>query len=73
MEEGRQLGLEQGLEEGRQSEAAALLVRQLERRCGPLSHAQRARIRSLPLDRLEQLGDAVLDFRGQADLIAWLG
>lgn len=75
--EGRQQGLEQGLEQGlaqgRQIEAAALLLRLLQRRCGPLSEAQCDRIRGLDLERLEQLGDAVLDFRGPADLAAWLG
>jgi hypothetical protein len=61
------------LEQGRHDEAATLLLRLLERRCGPLSEAQRASIRALDLQRLEQLGDAVLDFHGPADLIAWLG
>lgn len=72
-QQGRQQGLEQGLEQGRHDEAATLLLRLLERRCGPLSEAQRASIRALDLQRLEQLGDAVLDFHGPADLIAWLG
>lgn len=80
LEEGRELGRELGLEEGRelglelgrQLEAAALVLRQLERRCGPLSEAQRDTIRGLTLERLEQLGDALLDFQGQADLAAWL-
>ncbi|MCS5692912.1 DUF4351 domain-containing protein [Cyanobium sp. FGCU-6] len=69
LEEGRQLGMEQG----RQEEAARLLLHQLARRCGPLSEAQCASIRALDLQRLEQLADAVLDFHGPADLIAWLG
>lgn len=71
--QGLQQGLEQGLEQGRQEEAARLLLHLLERRCGPLSETQCASIRALDLQRLEQLADAVLDFQGPADLIAWLG
>lgn len=69
---GRQQGLQQGLQEGRQQEASALLLRLLERRCGPLHPSLRTTISTLPLERLEALGDAVLDFQGPADLIAWL-
>jgi len=47
-------------------------LRQLSRRCGPLSAEQESRIRSLPLQRLEALADALLDFEGMADLNAWL-
>jgi hypothetical protein len=44
------------------------ILRQLNRRCGPLSPTITARIEALPLDRLE----ALLDFQGAADLEAWL-
>jgi predicted transposase YdaD len=66
--EGRALGLEQG----RQQEASALLLRLLERRCGPLPPSQRATIHAMPLARLEELGDALLDFQGPHDLLLWL-
>ena len=36
MQQGLQKGLEQGLQQGRRQEAAAMLLRQLKRRCGPL-------------------------------------
>jgi hypothetical protein len=55
---------------GRQAEAVALTVRQLQRRCGSLSPQQQARIHALP--RLEALVDALLDFQGPQDLAAWL-
>lgn len=61
-----------GREEGRQAEAAALTLRQLQRRCGILSHSQRDRIEALPLGALEQLADALLDFGGPEDLEGWL-
>ena len=46
--------------------------RQLNRRCGPLSAATTARIQSLPLEQLEDLAEALLDFQGPDDLTAWL-
>lgn len=66
-------GREEGLETGRQLEAASLLLRQLEHRFGPLNQQQRNTLAALPLERLEDLGLAVLDFQGPADLAAWLG
>ena len=65
-------GLEQGLEQGRQQEACTLVLRLLERRCGPLQPDERATISSLPLERLEALVDVVLDFQGTNDLLRWL-
>ena len=46
--------------------------RQLTRRCGPLSEAITAQIQALPLEQLEALADALLDFQGPTDLVAWL-
>jgi predicted transposase/invertase (TIGR01784 family) len=65
-------GLEEGRALGRHQEASTLLLRQLERRCGPLPPSQRDRIDLLPLEQLEGLGDALLDFQGPADLEHWL-
>jgi hypothetical protein len=47
-------------------------MRLLQRRCGGLTPSQEARIRALPLPQLEALAEALLDFRGPADLEAWL-
>jgi predicted transposase YdaD len=73
---GEQRGLEEGRlegrQEGRQAEAAALTLRQLQRRCGSLTPGQQARIRALPLPQLETLAEALLDFQSLADLEAWL-
>jgi hypothetical protein len=44
----------------------------LNRRCGPLTGATTVQIQALPLEQLEGLADALLDFQGQADLAAWL-
>ncbi len=51
---------------------AKVTLRQLGRRCGPLSAEQESVIRCLPLELLEALAEALLDFEGMADLNAWL-
>jgi len=60
------------LAEGRQDEAASMTLRLLNRRCGPLSETTTTQIQALPLEQLEALADALLDFQGPADLAAWL-
>jgi hypothetical protein len=47
---------------------AKVSLRQLNRRCGPVSAEQQSLVRSLPLERLE----ALLDVEGMADPNAWL-
>jgi predicted transposase/invertase (TIGR01784 family) len=69
--EGHQVGHQEGQEDGRQREVA-LLLRQLRRRLGPLAPAQETRIQALPVNELENLGEALLDFQTVADLTAWL-
>ena len=64
--------LAEGRQEGRQEGEAAVTLRLLTRRCGPLSEATTARIQSLPLEQLESLAEALLDFQGADDLAAWL-
>ncbi|MCS5692876.1 DUF4351 domain-containing protein [Cyanobium sp. FGCU-6] len=68
IEEGRQ----EGRQEGRLEGEAKVALRQLDRRCGPLSNATTTRIQALPLGQLEALAEALLDFSGPADLAAWL-
>ena len=57
---------------GRSEGEATVTLRLLNRRCGPLSEATTARIRALPLEQLEALAEALLDFTGPADLTTWL-
>ncbi len=59
-------------DEDRQSEARTLILRQLKRRFGPLTSEREARIAALTLERLEDLGEALLDFTSSADLDLWL-
>jgi predicted transposase YdaD len=65
--------LAEGRQEGPQEGEAAVTLRLLSRRCGPLTDATTAQIQALPLEQLEALADALLDFQGPADLAAWLG
>ena len=60
------------LDRGREEGEAKLTLRQLNRRCGPLSEATSARIQALPLQQLEALAEALLDFSGPADLATLL-
>jgi hypothetical protein len=49
-----------------------MTLRLLTRRCGSLSAATTARIQALPVDELEALAEALLDFTGPQDLQDWL-
>ena len=64
--------LAEGRQEGRSDEAVAVILRQLSRRCGPLSEAAIAGIQALKLDQLETLAEALLDFEAPNDLTTWL-
>ena len=57
---------------GEQKGEAELILRLLARRCGEVSAQQKSRIMAMPTDKLEALGDALLDFTDRADLEAWL-
>ena len=65
-------GRQEGRQEGEAREAAKMTLRLLSRRCGPLADATTTQIQALPLEQLEALADALLDFQGPADLAAWL-
>ena len=69
---GEARGVALGEARGEAQGEAKVTLRQLARRCGPLSAEQESLIRSLPLERLEALAEALLDFEGMADLKAWL-
>jgi len=66
------LGEARGVALGQVQGEAKVTLRLLSRRCGPLSAEQESLIRSLPLERLEALAEALLDFEGMADLNSWL-
>ncbi len=50
----------------------ALILKQLTRKIGNLSPQLQARVSALEIDRLESLGEALLDFTSMSDLESWL-
>jgi flagellar biosynthesis/type III secretory pathway protein FliH len=70
--EGKAEGLAEGKAEGLAEGEAELILRQLARRCGALSTQQKSRIMVLPKEKLDALGDSLLDFTNMVDLDAWL-
>jgi predicted transposase/invertase (TIGR01784 family) len=65
-------GIKQGREQGREQEAVNLIVRQLTKRFGKDSGEIRSTISGLPLVVLEDLSEALLDFKNLGDLQIWL-
>jgi hypothetical protein len=63
---------EQAVQQGRQQGEAYLLLRQLQRRFGEIPQNLQENIRNLPVERLEDLGLALLDFDTLTDLDNWL-
>ncbi|MGA7937777.1 MAG: DUF4351 domain-containing protein, partial [Kovacikia sp.] len=61
-----------GRQEGRQEEAAELILRLLSCQLGAIAPALQAQVRALSVERLETLGEALLAFSSEADLVAWL-
>jgi hypothetical protein len=60
------------IQQGRQEEGSSLVLRLLSRRLGSISSDLEQQIRQLPLNSLEDLGEALLDFQTETDLIHWL-
>ena len=60
------------LQKGEQKEAFRFLNRQLNRRFGEMDLSIIERIRLLPTEQLEILGEEFLDFSGRSDLVNWL-
>ena len=63
---------EEGRVEGREEEAANLVIRLLTKRFGEIPQSILEHISSLSLPVLEDLSEALLDFSSMADLQAWL-
>jgi predicted transposase YdaD len=64
--------LVEGRFEGRVEEARGLVIRLLTRKLGNVSPNLLARIEALSLERVESLGEDLLDFNSIANLEAWL-
>jgi heme oxygenase len=59
-------------QQARTSGEKALVLKLLTRKLGNLSPELIARVSGLSLERLEALGEALLDFQGVGDLEQWL-
>jgi len=64
--------METGIQKGLKQEALSLVRRQLNRRCGSLLPELQQQIQGLSLEKLEELGEALLDFTSADDLTSWL-
>jgi hypothetical protein len=61
-----------GIQQGIQQEALLLVIRLLKRKLGDLSPNIETRLKSLSTQQLELLGEDLLDFNSNQDLIDWL-
>jgi predicted transposase YdaD len=69
--EGKVEGKAEEREIGLQRERA-LVLKQLNRKLGNLSPQLQSQVSALPINRLESLGEALLDFTSFTDLETWL-
>lgn len=72
IEQGIEQGLEQGIEQGIERGEKLLIMRLLTRVIGEIPQEARSQIDQLSLPQLENLGEALLEFRDRQDLIQWL-
>jgi hypothetical protein len=63
--------MERGMERGAERETA-LVLRQLTRQLKTVSPALEEKVRQLPIEQVEVLGEALFDFSSEADLVNWL-
>jgi predicted transposase YdaD len=61
-----------GKTQGRVEEAKALVIRQLNRKLGNVTPRLLSKVEALPLERVESLGEDLLDFTSIAELESWL-
>jgi hypothetical protein len=71
-EQDREAAIQQGEAIGLQKGEAKVVLRLLNRRFGELPPHITETIQKLTVEQLEDLGEALLDFKSQADLINWL-
>jgi predicted transposase YdaD len=73
-EEGIEIGRREGRREGQQEglrRERQLVLRLLRRRFGRLTPEIESAVEALPVDRIEDLGEASVDFTSVADLENW--
>ena len=70
--EGEAKGKAEGIAEGKQEGEASLVLRILRKLIGQVSQDLEKQIQTLSIDQLEELGEALLDFTTEVDLVNWL-
>ena len=70
----RQEGRQEGLEKGRQEECVSLVTRLLRRKFGihPELDSILAQLQTLPVEKLEDLIEAIFDWTEVSDLTEWI-
>jgi predicted transposase/invertase (TIGR01784 family) len=71
-EEGLQQGRQEGRQEGRRQEALAIVLRLLQHQFGSFEVKIQTKVQALSVEKLEDLSQALLDFRNPSDLLKWL-
>jgi predicted transposase YdaD len=69
--QGEQLGIQRGRVEGRTDEARSMVTRLLTKRFGNIPVELQTQVNALSVDRIESLGEDLLDFTNISDLQAW--
>jgi len=72
LQKGLQQGIQKGLQRGARQGAAAVVLRLLSKRIGPLPVGMQRLVHGLDLPRLEALGEALLDFTSHEQVRRWL-
>ncbi|HEY9849912.1 MAG TPA: Rpn family recombination-promoting nuclease/putative transposase [Leptolyngbyaceae cyanobacterium] len=65
--------LQEGRQEGKKEEAQLFVTRLLKCKFGEIEPILEAKIQTLSIEQLEDLGEELLDFAEVSDLVAWLG
>lgn len=63
---------QQDRELAKQEGEQRLIIRQLNRRIGEIHSSLIQKVQELPVEKLEELGEALLDFTSVTDLETWL-
>ncbi|MBC7797004.1 MAG: Rpn family recombination-promoting nuclease/putative transposase [Pyrinomonadaceae bacterium] len=71
MQRGVQQGVQEGMQQGKTIEASKLSLRLLKKILGNVEIEAENRLRELPLEKLEQLSEDLLDFKKPEDLTQW--
>lgn len=70
-EEGIKIGLQQGLQQGLQRETE-LVLKLLRKKIGNFKKIKENQIFALPIEKVEELGEALFDFKDEKDVELWL-